>query len=62
MAPVKRNKNQESRIFAVVPMKLKNRLINSAKKSGRSLTTELIARIAHSLSEQECIERMPDCN
>lgn len=57
---IKRNKNNESRIFAVIPTKLKIKLINSAKKSGRTLTTELIARIAHSLNKQEYIERMPD--
>ena len=60
MPPVKRNKKHDSRIFAVIPLKLKNALMSSAKKSGRTLTTELIARIAHSLGEQEYIERMPD--
>ena len=60
MSIVKSNKTQDSRIFAVIPMKLKNKLILSAKKSGRTLTAELIARISHSLNEQEYIERMPD--
>lgn len=58
----KQNKPQDSRIFAVIPLKLKTKLVISAKKSGRTLTTELIARISHSLTVQEFIEKMPEFN
>ena len=60
MSSLKRNKTKASRIFAVIPTVLKSQLVSSAKKSGRTLTTELIARLSHSLVEQEYIEKMPD--
>lgn len=62
MAVLKGNKNNrnDARIFARMSVMLKNKLLSSAKKSGRSLSGELVVRIAHSLSENEYIERIPD--
>jgi len=53
-------KNRNGRIFARVPMGLKEKLIESSRKSGRNLTSELIIRIAHSLDEHDFIECIPE--
>lgn len=54
----KRIEKNEVRLFARMPHKLKKMLSVSAKKSGRSLTAELVIRLSHSLNENEFIEKM----
>ena len=56
----KKSEKNEVRLFARMPHKLKKMLSVSAKKSGRSLTAELVIRLSHSLNENKFIEKMPN--
>lgn len=55
---IKGNRKNEVRLFVRIPNNLKKMLSISAKKSGRSLTAELVIRLSCSLHENEFIEKI----
>ena len=51
---------RHARIFAKIPTLLKKRLHEVAAKSGRSLTSEMVLRLAHSIDTVEYIHSIPE--
>ena len=51
---------RNARIFAKIPACLKKSLLEISAKSGRSLTSEMVLRLAHSIDTVEYIHSIPE--